>query len=491
MAALDKEKGRDKEKEMRRTKIVCTIGPASQSPDVLERLIRAGMDVARLNFSHGTREEHGHVLAIIRSISEDLGKPVAVLQDLAGPKLRIGTIAGGEIQLKKGDLFALTAHPIEGTARRASVNYPAMIQDIKVGDTLLLADGIIQLEVVSGGEQEVDCRVLIGGPLASHKGINVPGQTPSIPAFTRQDEENLLWGIEHEVDFAALSFVRTAQDLCQAKRLLEQKGSSIQLVAKIEKGSAVENFDEIVDVADGIMIARGDLGVEIPLERVPVIQKNLIKKANAVGKPVITATQMLKSMVDNTRPTRAEAADVANAVLDGSDALMLSEETAVGNYPIDTVQTMSNIIREVEKSFPFWKGIDRKAGCGSSTPLTPLTIEEAISQAVNDMADCLKARAIISLTESGQTARLVARYRPEAPILAFTRHRSVQRRLHLSWGVHPFLLAEFSDLDDMIDRAKQIAESNGWICTDDIVVFTAGIPLKKPGNTNLVRADRI
>jgi len=478
---------------MRRTKIVCTIGPASQSPDVLERLIRAGMDVARLNFSHGTRGEHGQVLALIRSISDKLGKPVAILQDLAGPKLRVGTIdgepgAGGAVQLQKGDLFALTANPIAGTARRASVNYPVMIHDLKVGDTLLLADGIIQLEVVTKGPQEVDCRVLIGGPLASHKGINVPAQIPSIPAFTRQDEEDLLWGIEHEVDFAALSFVRTAEDLCQAKRILEQKGSPIQLIAKIEKGSAVENFDQIIDIADGVMIARGDLGVEIPLERVPTIQKQLIKKANVIGKPVITATQMLISMVDNTRPTRAEAADVANAVLDGSDALMLSEETAVGIYPIDTVQTMTNIIREAEKSFPFWKGIegiDRKAGAESST------IEEAVSQASNDMAYYLKARAIITLTESGQTARLVARYRPEAPILAFTRHKSTQRRLHLSWGVHPFLLSEFSDLDDMMGKAKQMAESNGWICTDDIVVFTAGVPLKKPGNTNLIRADRV
>ena len=236
------------------------------------------------------------------------------------------------------------------------------------------------------------------------------------------------------------------------------------------------------------MIARGDLGVEIPLERVPIIQKELIKKANAIGKPVITATQMLKSMVDNTRPTRAEAADVANAVLDGSDALMLSEETAVGIYPIDTVQTMSNIIREAEKSFPFWKGIE---GIGRKADSESLTIEEAISQASNDMAYYLKARAIITLTESGQTAQLVARYRPEAPILAFTRHKSTQRRLHLSWGVHPFLLSDFSDLDDMIGKAKQLAESDGWIFTDDIVVYTAGIPLNKPGNTNLIRAERI
>ena len=478
---------------MRRTKIVCTVGPASQSPDVLEKLIRAGMDVARLNFSHGTREEHGRTLALIRSISDKLGKPVAVLQDLAGPKLRVGAIvgepgAGGAVQLKKGDLFALSANPIMGNVRRASVNYPAMIHDVKVGDILLLADGTIQLEVVARGPQEVDCRVLIGGRLSSHKGINVPAETPSIPAFTSQDEENLLWGIEHDVDFAALSFVRNAGDLCPAKRLLEQKGSSIQLIAKIEKGGAVENVDAILAIADGIMIARGDLGVEIPLEKVPIIQKQLIKKANAIGKPVITATQMLKSMVDNTLPTRAEAADVANAVLDGSDALMLSEETAIGSYPIDTVQTMSNIIREAEKSFPFWKGIegaDKKAG------FEPLTIEEAASRASNDMACSLEARAIITLTESGQTARLVAGYRPETPILAFTRHKSTQRRLHLSWGVHPFLLAEFSDLDDMMARAKQSAERDGWISTDDIVVFTAGIPLHKPGNTNLIRADRV
>ena len=470
---------------MRRTKIVCTIGPASQSPDILERLIRAGMDVARLNFSHGTREEHGQALALIRSISYELGKPVAVLQDLPGPKMRIGIIAAGEVQLKKDDLFTLTAQPVEGSARIASVNYPAMIQDIKVGDILLLADGSIQMEAVAKGQQEVECRVLVGGPLASHKGINLPSETPSIPAFTRKDEEDLLWGIENGVDFAALSFVRRAEDLCLAKKLLEQKGSPIQLIAKIEKRGAVENLEDIIEIADGIMIARGDLGVEIPLEKVPVIQKYLIKVANLVGKPVITATQMLKSMVDNTRPTRAEAADVANAVLDGSDALMLSEETAVGGYPIDTVQTMSNIIREVEKSYPFWNGLDRAAGSEA------LTIEEAVSQASNDMAYYLKARAIIILTESGQTARLVAKFRPEAPILAFTRHKSTQQRLRLSWGVHPFLLADFSDLENMIAQAKHAAKSEGWIFTDDIVVFTAGMPLKKPGNTNLIRAERI
>ncbi|MEW5803803.1 MAG: pyruvate kinase [bacterium] len=470
---------------MRRTKIVCTIGPTSNSPDILERLIRAGMDVARLNFSHGARKEHEQTLCLIRSLSDKLGKPIAVLLDLPGPKLRVGSIAGGEIRLEKGDLFTLTAQPIEGNARRASVNYPAMIQDIKAGDTLLLADGSIQLEAVARGPGEVDCQVLIGGLLASHKGINLPGDTPSIPAFTPQDQEDLLWGIEHGVDFTALSFVRNADDLCPARKILEQKGSSIQLIAKIEKESAVEKFNEIIAVADGIMIARGDLGVEIPLEKVPIIQKHLIDAANGAGKPVITATQMLKSMVDNPRPTRAEVADVANAVLDGSDALMLSEETAAGNYPVDTVQTMSNIIREVEKNFPFWKSLDRM------TSPDALTIEEAVSEACNDMAYYLKASAIITLTESGQTARLVARYRPQTPILAFTRHRSTQRSLQLSWGVHPFLLTDFSDLDDMTDKAKKIAQDNNWILTDDTVVFTAGIPLKKPGNTNMVRAERI
>jgi pyruvate kinase len=334
--------------------------------------------------------------------------------------------------------------------------------------------------------------VLAGGPLSSHKGINLPSETPSIPAFTRQDEENLLWGIEHGVDFAALSFVRRAEDLCPAKKLLDYKGAPIQLIAKIEKRSAIENLGEIIDLADGIMIARGDLGVEIPLEQVPTVQKQLIKMANLAGKPVITATQMLKSMVDHTRPTRAEVADVANAVLDGSDALMLSEETAVGEYPVDTVQTMSNIIREVEKSFPFWRGLNRRAAPETTTAPETATIEEAVSQASNNMACFLKARAIITLTESGQTARLVAKYRPETPILAFTRHKFTQRRLQLSWGVHPFvLLSDFSDLDDMIDQARRLAESSGWIFIDDIVVFTAGMPLKKPGNTNLVRAERI
>ncbi|MCL6583635.1 MAG: pyruvate kinase [bacterium] len=470
---------------MRKTKIICTIGPASREPAVLEKLIRSGMDVARLNFSHGTRDEHQQTLADIRSISKRLGKPIAVLQDLPGPKLRIGPIAGGEVQLKQGEPFTLTSEPVEGTAQRVSVNYPLMIRDVKIGDTLLLADGSIQLEVIAKGSDKIECRVLSGGTLASHKGINLPGESSSIPAFTSQDEEDLLWGIEQGVDFAALSFIRTAEDLYRAKRLLEQHRSSVHLIAKIEKRGAVENFDQIIEIADAIMIARGDLGVEIPLEKVPTIQKQLIRKANLAAKPIITATQMLKSMVDAPRPTRAEAADVANAVLDGSDALMLSEETAVGKYPVDTVNIMSNIIQEAEKSFPFWRNLDRKTDCG------PLTIEEAVSQASNDLAYYLRARAIITPTESGQTARLVARYRPKVPILAFSRHGSTQRILQLSWGVYPFLLPDFSDLDDMIGQAKRIAASSGWVFPGDTVVFTAGLPLKEAGGTNLIRADRI
>jgi len=470
---------------MRKTKIVCTIGPASRNPDVLENLIRAGMDVARLNFSHGTQAEHRQVLGLIRSISKDLGKPVAILQDLPGPKLRIGPIAGGEVHLAKGDLFALTTEAVEGNVRRVSVNYAPLIQKLQVGDTLLLADGSIQLEVITKKPQEIDCRVLVGGALSSHKGVNVPVDTLSIPVFTSRDEEGLLWGIEHEVDFIALSFIRRAEDLLKAKKILEQKGSPILLIAKIEKAGAIENLESIIKIADGVMIARGDLGVEIPLERVPIIQKELIDKANSVGKPIITATQMLRSMVDNTRPTRAEAADVANAVLDGSDALMLSEETAVGKYPAQTVQVMANIIREAEKAFPYWRNLAKKADLGS------LSIEEAIGHAGSDMAYYLKAQAIITPTESGRTARLVSKYRPKAPILAITRHMSTQRQLQLSWGVFSLTLADFSDLEDMIRQGKQIALDAGWVCADDIVIFTAGLPLMEPGNTNLVKADRI
>ncbi|MGA1875819.1 MAG: pyruvate kinase, partial [bacterium] len=417
---------------MRKTKIVCTIGPASRNPDILEGLIRAGMDVARLNFSHGTKEEHRSVLGLIRSISRDLGKPIAILQDLPGPKFRIGSMAGGEVELKKGDVFTLTMNPVEGDAKRASVNYPPLIRCVKVGDTLLLADGSIQLEVIAKRPQEAECRVIMGGILSSRKGINVPLETPSIPSFTQKDEEDLEWGIEQEVDYVALSFIRRAEDLQKARRILEKRGSSIHLIAKIEKGSAIENMPEILEIADGIMIARGDLGVEVPLETVPVIQKNLIKRANVVGKPVITATQMLKSMVDTTRPTRAEAADVANAVLDGSDALMLSEETAVGKYPVETVRVMSNIIREAEKTLFYWRNLTHRPD-----DQRPLTIEEAIGRAGNDLAYHLQARVIITLTESGRTARLVSKYRPDLPILAVTRHVSTQRQLQLSWGVHP------------------------------------------------------
>ena len=392
-----------KRRKMRKTKIVCTIGPSSNNPDVLEKLIKSGMDVARLNFSHGSKDEHRQTLNLIRSIAKDLAKPVAILQDLPGPKLRIGHIVGEEVSLHKGDSFSLTLHPVEGDMHKVSVNYSFFIQNIQVGDILLLADGAVQLQVAAKRPEEIKCKVLVGGALSSRKGIKVPAKALSVPAFTEEDEEYLHWGMEHGVDFVAFSEISRAEDLYRAKKLLEKNEGNIQLIAKIETAGAIEHFDEIIDLVDGIMIARGDLGIEIPLENVPITQKELIKKANLKGKPVITATQMLKSMTENPLPTRAEVTDVANAVLDGSDAVMLSEETAIGKYPEETVQMMANIIREAEKAFPFGEKLNQ----GKSHKA--FTIEEAISHAACDMADKLKAQVIISPTESALTARLLSK----------------------------------------------------------------------------------
>ena len=385
---------------MRRTKIVCTIGPASRTPETLEQLIRAGMDVARLNFSHGTQAEHLEVITAVRRIAGTLDRSVAILQDLAGLKIRIGEVASGAVTLEAGAPFTLTTREILGSRQEVSVRYPQLVKDVQPGDTLLLSDGDVVLEVIGSTEEDVHCRVITGGTLASRKGVHLPARSITAATFTDKDRDDLAFGIRHAVDYVAVSFVRTAADVLEAREMIQDSGSTMPLIAKIETQSAVTHIDDILDKVDGIMVARGDLGVAIPLPTVPRLQKMLIGKANRAGKPVITATQMLRSMQDSPRPTRAEVTDVANAVLDGTDAVMLSEETATGRFPLEAVTMMAAIATDAESSFPFDAWIHR-FGSGGPLPAT-------VARGACTMAADIDAAAIITYTQSGDTARRVA-----------------------------------------------------------------------------------
>ncbi|MDH7499013.1 MAG: pyruvate kinase [candidate division NC10 bacterium] len=468
----------------RRTKIVCTIGPASASPKILRKMVDRGMDVARLNFSHGTREGHQSVIQAIRQISKERGKEVGILQDLAGPKIRVGGIQGGSVVLKPRAELVLTSREVPGDEREVSVSLPALPSLVKEGDTILLSDGALELKVLSSDGQDIRCRVVVGGWLGAHKGINLPATTLSIPALTDKDREDMELGIREGVDFMALSFVRDASDLEQARQILKERGAEIPFIAKIEKHEALDHLDEIVAASDGLMVARGDLGVEIPLENVPMLQKTIIAKANQAGKPVITATQMLGSMVENPRPTRAEVTDVANALLDGTDAVMLSEETAVGRFPAEAVAMMARIALRTERSLPE----EGPANEGSRRERKRGDISEAISHATRSMAIDIAAKAIITCTTSGSTARQVSKYRPPVPIVAVSPHLSTVRRLSLSWGVLPMLSPVHHNTDDMIDKALDRALQSGILHKGDAVVITAGIRAGVPGSTNLLKA---
>jgi len=468
---------------MRRTKIVCTIGPASQAPETLDRLIRAGMNAARLNFSHGTQSEHRQVILTLRHMAAQMKKPIAILQDLAGPKIRIGRIKRGTISLESGAFFTLTTRNVLGDEHEVSVSYPHLPQDVKPGDSLLLSDGALELEVVETSSQDIKCRVVIGGPLSSLKGMNLPTRSIKASILTEKDKQHLAFGIEHEVDYIALSFVRNAEDILEARRFMEQHESTIPVIAKIEKHEAVDNIDEIIPVVDGIMVARGDLGVEIPLEKVPLVQKMLIQKANQAGKPVITATQMLRSMVESPRPTRAEVTDVANAVIDGTDAIMLSEETAVGNYPVEAVSMMSKIAEDAESGIPHEVWIER------NEPRKKAAVPEAVSYAACKLAGSIQAAAIITFTQSGSTAQLVAKYRPRSPVLAPTPLEKTYRRLALIWGVIPILSEKSQTTDEMIQKTFQAVVESGLIERGQRVVITAGIPVGIPGTTNMIKAE--
>lgn len=466
-----------------KTKIVCTIGPASQSPVILEQLIQAGMNVARLNFSHGTQSSHCEAMVNIRRLAKRSDKPIAILQDLAGPKIRIGQIKEEFVTLESGAMFTLTGRQVPGDSNQVSLSYPALPQEVHPGDSLLLSDGTLELKVVETTSQDIKCQVVVGGALGSFKGINLPTRSIRVPILTDKDKNDLAFGIEQEVDYIALSFVRNADDVLHVKRFMEKYKCSIPIIAKIEKHEAVANIDEIIAVVDGIMVARGDLGVETPLEKVPLVQKMLIEKANRAGKPVITATQMLRSMVDNPRPTRAEVTDVANAVFDGTDAVMLSEETATGNYPVEAVAMMSKIARDAESGIPYESWTERFGTKDEKT------IPESVGYAACKLAETIHAAYIISFTQSGSTAQIVAKYRPRPPILAPTPEEKTFRRLSLIWGVVPILSEESQNTDEMIKKTFQAVVKSGLAERGQKVVITAGIPVGVPGTTNMIKAE--
>ncbi len=466
---------------MPRTKTVCTIGPATASAKMLRELVSAGMDVARLNFSHGTHEEHGRVLRTLRQLTVELERPVAILQDLAGPKIRIGAIPGGPVELRAGDPYSLTTRDIPGDARQASVTYRDLPQYIRKGDTLFLSDGAPILTVEEVGDGDIRCRVTVGGPISSRKGLSLSDRSIPAPILTEKDRVDLAFGISQGVDFLALSFVRTAQDVEEVRRLVREESTDIPLIAKIEQREAVDHIDEILRAADGIIVARGDLGVETPLEKVPCVQKMIIAKANAAAKPVITATQMLRSMVENPLPTRAEVSDVANAVLDGSDAVMLSEETAVGAHPAAAAGMMRKISASAEECLPFVSWHTRR---GEHAGLSP---EEGIALAACRMAEQLGAGAIVTFTKSGSTTRLVAKYRPAPPILALTPDPETHRRLALVWGAVPVRTDPVESPSEMELCAVDLARRSGLVAKGQKVVITGGLPLHVAGTTNLIK----
>jgi len=468
----------------RKTKILCTIGPASRDYTMIEALIRRGMNVARLNFSHGTHKDHRITIKNLRRACKKNGKEVAILQDLGGPKIRIGKIEKESIVLKESSVFTLTNRQVNGDENEASITYSCLPQKVKKGDAIFLSDGLIELKVKEINKTDITCRVIRGGKLSSGKGINLPNLPMNISSLTEKDYQDILFGIKNDVDFIGLSFVRRAEEIQKVKAILKKnKAEHIALIAKIEKKEAVANLKKIIEISDGIMIARGDLGVEIPLENVPLVQKDIIKKCNLAGKPVITATQMLMSMMNNPRPSRAEVTDVANAILDGTDAIMLSEETAVGEYPLEAVDMMNKIANQVEKEIDY-----EKMQRDRSLSVQP-TNADVISLATCQVAVNVKASAIVTFTFSGSTARMVSRYRPPVPIIAASTKKSTVRKLILNWGVFSFYSDELSNTDDMIKKSKQLALKTGLIKPGDKIVVTAGIPFRTSGTTNLLKVE--
>jgi pyruvate kinase len=465
----------------RRAKIICTIGPASSSESTMRELMRLGMDVARLNFSHGSHKEHARSIKLLRRAAKSEGRTICILQDLQGPKIRTGRLKGHTpVLLEAGSRVVITPRDVPGTEKVISTTYPFLAREVIPGDRILLSDGLIELRVIAVNGDDVECEIVNGGLLGEHKGINIPGAALSVPSLTDKDRADLEFGLKHGVDYVALSFVRSAADVLAAKQLIAESGSKLPIVAKLEKPQAIEQLDEILEAADAVMIARGDLGVELPPEKVPVIQKQVIRRAGEYRKPVITATQMLESMIENPRPTRAEASDVANAIFDGTDAVMLSAETASGKYPREAVAIMGRIVLEAERNFPE-DGHSRRRRNHSR-----LSVAETICESIAHAAQGLDMSAIAVFTESGNTAKLISKYRPKPEIFAFSHMQHVCNRLNLLWGVHPVFHPQARSAEAMVNTAERVLLRKGKISSGEVMGVVAGTQLAS-GSTNFMR----
>ncbi|WP_431277341.1 pyruvate kinase [Leifsonia poae] len=467
---------------MRRAKIVATLGPATSSYENIRAIIDAGVDVARMNLSHGSYDVHEGVYANVRKAADDAGKPVAVLVDLQGPKIRLGKFEAGPYDLAEGDIFKITTEDIIGTKEISSTTFKGLPQDVKAGDFLLIDDGKVRVKVLETDGTVVTTEVIVAGPVSNNKGINLPGVAVNVPALSDKDEADLRWGLKLGADLIALSFVRNASDIERVHEIMAEEGRKLPVVAKIEKPQAVDNLEEIIEAFDAIMVARGDLGVELPLEAVPIVQKRAVELARRAAKPVIVATQMLESMISSPVPTRAETSDVANAVLDGADAVMLSGETSVGEYPVITVQTMARIVESTEEH-----GLDRIAPLGTR----PRTQSGAITLAAVEVADFVEAKYLCVFTESGESARRMSRLRNSIPILAFTPEESVRRRMSLNWGVQSFVVSRVTHTDQMVAQVDEALKSTGRAENGDKVIIISGSPPGIPGTTNDIRVHRV
>ena len=474
------------ERGLRRAKIVCTLGPATDAPERLRALLDAGLDVARLNFSHGTAQDHARRLRLARRLAREHGKHIAILQDLQGPKIRTGPLEQGKpVELRSGSALTLTTRQTVGNSQVISTTFQALPREVRRGNRILLSDGLIELRVERVSRRDVICRVVNGGVLGEHQGINLPGIALTISALTAKDRRDLAFAIEHAVDYVALSFVRRAEDVLELKRLLARAGRSIPVIAKLEKPESIDRLRDILRVSDAVMLARGDLGVELPPERVPVIQKRVIERANAMKVPVITATQMLESMTVHPRPTRAEASDVANAIFDGADALMLSAETATGQFPPEAVEIMARIISSAETN-PRYGWFERRRTADES-----LEVPEAICESVAHMTQTMNLKAVAVFTQSGSSARVVSKYRPRVPVFAFSPIPAILRRMALYWGVRAVYMPRVTSPDRLVDGAATRLRELGVAKTGDLIAVVAGTPIAKRGTTNLLKLHRI
>lgn len=469
---------------MRKTKIVCTLGPATDNEDVMRQLMLGGMNVARCNFSHGVHEDHKKRMDMVKKIRKELKKPVAILLDTKGPEVRVKKFKAGKVTLKEGQLFTLTSEEMEGNEERVSVTYDRLYEDLEAGMKVLIDDGLIEMSVEKVEQNNIVCRVINGGTVSDHKGINIPDVNLSMPYLSEKDRSDILFGISQDVDFIAASFVQCREDITQLRKLLDKNGGGdIKIISKIENRQGVENIDDIIEVSDGIMVARGDMGVEIPYEEVPIIQKRIIEKVYQAGKQVITATQMLESMIKNPRPTRAEAADIANAVYDGTSAIMLSGETAAGAYPVEAVRTMVKIAERAERDIDYRKRFfhyDRKGNPD---------ITDAICHATCTTAHDLNSKAIVTVTKSGHSARMIAGYRPASDIIGCATTEKVCRQMNLAWGVTPVLIKEEKEVFSLFDNAIAAVEKAKLLEKGDIAVITSGVPIGISGTTNMMKVQ--